>query len=248
MPIVRRTLTKLSICLLAIAAVTLGAFFLALYMMNRREVRVAQKMMTDASQLQIGRSTLADVLTYASKYNGEKRGAWPDRPCRETDCLVTAWPNKNDFWERHPKLGYAVQRVLRRGWHYSILIWVKDGKMSGIQQWFAYSKPRVSSFVITTVSQPSPELCQNPYYQLHHEFVAYPSAKAFHVWVNPAATSEKELLRLKFSCALRMSGCKGIADMVPAAWARYEADAPIVEANESGWRNEATGNSDCPAD
>jgi hypothetical protein len=247
MHIVRRTLTKLFICLLAIAAVTLGAFFLALYMMNRREVRVAQKMMTDASQLQIGRSTLADVLTYASKYNGEKRGSWPDRPCRETDCLVTAWANKNDFWERHPKLGYAVQRVLRRGWHYSILIWVKDGKMTGIQQWFAYSKPRASSFVITTVSRPG-SLCRNPYYRLHHGFAAYPGPKAFHEWVNPEATSEKELLRLNVACALRMSGCNGIADMVPTAWARYEADAPIVEAQESRWRSEATGNSHCPPD
>lgn len=248
MPTVRRIFTKLSICLFAIAAVMLGAFFLALYTMNRHEVRVAQEMTADASHLQIGRSNLADVLAYARKYNGDTRGSWPNRRCLETDCLITAWANKNDFWERHPKLGDAVQRVLRRGWHYSILIWVKDGKMSGIQQWFAYSKPRASSFVIITVSQPSPELCQTPYYQLHHEFVAYPSAKAFHVWVNPAATSEKELLRPNFSCALRMSGCKGIAEMVPAAWARYKADAPIVEANESGWRNEATANSHCPAD
>ena len=247
MPTVRRTFRALSICLLAIAGVTLGGF-LALYAMNRREVRIAQEMMTDASQLQIDRSSFADALAYARKYNGDIRSSWANRPCLETDCLVWATANKNDFWKRHPKFGDAVQRVLRRGWRYSVLIWVKNGKMSGIEEWFVYMKPRASSFVITTVSQPSPELCQNPYFQLHHKFVAYPGPKVFHVWVSPVATSEKELLKLNFSCALRVSGCKDIADMVPAAWARYKADAPIVEANESRWRKEATANSHCPAD
>ena len=94
---------------------------LFLYSTTRREVQIAQHMIDDASRLQVGKSSLIDVLAFARRYNGEVGGTTHGKPCLESDCLVTVAPNTNDFWERHPKLGYVADRISRRGWHFKPL-------------------------------------------------------------------------------------------------------------------------------
>lgn len=215
-----------------IVAVTLAATFF-MYSVTRREVRTTQQMIEDASRLQIERASLKDVLAFARRYNGDATGSAPNTPCTESDCLVTAAPDKNDFWERHPKLGYAVTRISRRGWNFLTLMWVKNGRLVAIQQWFGYSSPQASPFIISSLSRPSSGLCRTPSYRLHRTFAAYPSPDHFNVWVSPAATHEKEILRLNVECVLSMSGCKGVADMVPAAWKVYEADKLLIDANDN---------------
>jgi hypothetical protein len=218
-------------------AVALVAALLA-YSISRREIVVAKQMMDDVSRLEVEKSGLDDVLAFAHKYNGAATGSWQSHPCLEADCLVMADPDKNDFWERHPKLGYAADRVSRRGWTFVILMWVKDGKLVEIQQWFGYFTTRKNLFVITTHSRPSPGLCRNSSYRLHHAFATYLGPKHFNVWVSPEGKQEKEMLRLDVQCVLRISGCKDLSDMVPGAWRRYEADRPLMDASEVKLQNE----------
>lgn len=227
-----------------IVAVTLGAA-LFLYSMTRQEVLIAQQMVEDASRLQIEKCSLSDALAFAHKYNGEAAGTSHDKPCLESDCLITVAPDTNDFWERHPKLRYVADRISRRGWRFSVWMWVRDGKLTAIQQSFGYSTPHIRPFVITTLSPPSRGLCRNPFYRLHHTFAAYPGPKHFNVWVNSAATQEREMLRLNLDCVLRISGCKSVADMAPAAWRKYQADQPLIDADESNGPNELAADSEC---
>lgn len=84
------------------------------YSIESHEVRTAQQMMQDASRLQIEAATLNDVLAFARKYNGDVAGSEHGKPCLESDCLITTAPNKNDFWERHPKLRYAGTRISKK--------------------------------------------------------------------------------------------------------------------------------------
>jgi hypothetical protein len=231
-------------CIGAIVAVPLGAVIFV-YSINRREVQTAQQVMEDASKLRVQTSTFSDVLAFSHKYDGEASGAWHDQPCLESGCIVKVASSKNDFWERHPKLGYVADRISRRGWRFSIMMWVKDGRLTAIEQWFTYLTPRGSSFVITTVNRPDPRLCRNPFYRLHHMFAAYPRPKHFGIWVDPAAIQEREMLRLNLDCVLHVAGCKGVPDMVPAAWRAYEADQRLIDANESKGRNEIAADPEC---
>jgi hypothetical protein len=233
----------LKIVVLAFGAVVVVAFGAVawFYSLNRREVRIAQNMMADASRLQIEKSTLNDVLAFVHKYNGEASGSSHDTPCSESDCLVTASPDA-DFLESHPKFGSFANRISRRRWHFIIFMWIKGGKLTAIEQWFGYSTPKTRAFVITSFSQPTPSLCRNPFFRLHHTFAAYPGPKHFAVWVDATATREREMLRLNLDCALSISGCNGVAEMVPMAWARYESDRPLVDDKK---RLEAAESSDC---
>jgi hypothetical protein len=197
-------------------------------------------MVRDISQFQIGISGLNDVLAFARKYNGEATGSWHGDPCQESDCLVTATPSKNGFWERHPKLGEAATRISRRGWHFVVLIWVRQGKVTAIEQWFGFSTPHSNPFVIVTTSQPSPTLCHNRFYRLHDSFAANPAPHHFNVWINPSASKEREMLRPNVNCVLRFSGCKDAADMVPEAWKRYEADQLVLDKAGKGPDKAAT--------
>jgi len=244
-PSMGRLLLRITLYLLGvIVTVALGAALL-IYWIARQEVRIARQMMEDASRLQIGESNLRDVLAFAHKYDGEVSGTSHDKPCLESDCLITAAPDTNDFWERHPKLGYVADRVSRREWNFSVWMWVRDGKLTATEQWFGYATPRTSSVVITTLSQPSHGLCRNPFYQLHHTFAAYPSPHHFNVWVNNAAPQEREMLRLDLDCVLRVSGCKYVADMIPTAWKKYQAAQRLIDAGERTGQREISADSEC---
>jgi hypothetical protein len=231
-------------CIGTVVAITIVAALFA-YSINRREVQTAQQMMEDASRLEVQTSTFSDVLAFNRKYDGEATGSLQNRPCLESDCLVTVAPDKNDFWERHPKLGYVANRLSKRAWFFGISIWVKDGKLTAIEQSFGYSTPKVGAFVAAGISQPSPRLCGNPFYRLHRAFVAYAGTKRFNVWVNPTATREKEMLRLNVDCVPRMSGCKGVPDMAPMAWKAYESDKRVIDANESKPPGEIAADPQC---
>ena len=240
-----RLLLRLIICLFGvIVAVELGGVLL-FCSITRQQVRIARQMMEDASQLQIGKSNLNDVLGFAHKYDGEATGTSHDKPCLESDCLITAAPDTNDFGQRHPKLGYAAELISRRGWNFSVSMWVKDGRLTATEQWFGYATPRAGHVVITTLSRPSPELCRNAFYQLHHAFAAYPSPHHFNVWVNNAATQEKAMLQLDLDCVLRVSGCKDIADTVPTAWKRYQADQRLIDAHQGKGQGEISADTEC---
>lgn len=211
--------------MIVIATLSAGLF---LYTTNRKEVRIAEQMVRDLSQFQIGESGLNDVLAFARKYNGEATGSWHGGPCVESDCLIRVTPTRGDFWERHPKLGEVAIRVSRRAWHFGVLIWVRQGKVTAIEQSFGYSTPHSNPFVIVTTSQPSLTLCHNRFYRLHDSFAANPAPHHFNVWINPSASKERETLRPNVDCVLRVSGCKDAADMVPEAWKRYEADQLVL--------------------
>jgi hypothetical protein len=191
----------------SVLVIIVGAALFA-YSVERRETLLAQQMMDDESRLEVDKSDLGDVLAFAHKYDGDATGSWQNRPCLEADCLVMADPVKNDFWQRHPKLGYAAGRISRRGWAFVILMWVKDGKLVEIQRWLDYFTPQTNLSVITTLSRPSPGLCRNPSYRLHHTFATYPGPHHFNVWVSPAAKQEKEILRLDVQCVLRLLGAR----------------------------------------
>jgi hypothetical protein len=195
-------------------------------------------MTQDALQLRPQTSGFAEVLAFNRKYCGEANGRI-DGACVESDCLGTVDADKNDFWEHHPKLGYAASRISRRGWQFTIFLWVKDGKLSAIQQWFGYSTPTVKSFRHHRNWPTEPRLCRNPFYLLHRTFAAYPDEKHFNIWVRPTATQEKEILRLNVDCVQRISGCSGVADMAPAACRLYEADRQLIDAIESKRREDS---------
>ena len=228
-----RFIGRLALLALGVAILSTLGLLLALWSLNRQEVRIAQTMMEDAGRLQVGKSTLNDVFAYARKFNWEATGSSHEMPCTESDCLVTADPRKNDFLERHPKLRSFALHVSRRYWNFVTLMWVKDGRLTGVEEWFTFMTPSTSAAVITDTGQPSLSLCRNPFFRLHHTFVAYEAAKHFAVWVDSTATREKEILRLNLECASSLRGCRDIARMAPAAWAKYESDRAVV--NSDSW-------------
>ena len=216
------TLLRFVVYTLAVAAVVVSGGAIAVYTISRNEVHTAQQMMNDVARLEIAKSGLTDVLAFAHKY----RGSWGPNPCLESDCLVTAVPDSNDFWVRHPKLGYMARHVSRRSWQFVVWMWVKDGKLTAIEQWFGYYVPHSSSFVITTLSEPGRRFaCQNRSYRLHHAFAVNPAPHHFNVWVNPTAGQEREMLL--------------------TAWREYEADQPLIEVNESKWQAEIAADPEC---
>jgi hypothetical protein len=240
----RGVLKSIACCAGTIIAALLG-FALLVYSINCREVRTAQRMMEDVAQLQVQASVFADVLALSHKYNGEATGTWHDQPCLESNCLISLAPDKDDFWERHPKLAYAKVRILSNGWRLYILMWVKNGKLSAVEQWFVYLTPKVSTSVITEVSPPNLRLCGNPHYRLHHTFAANPGPKHFDVWVSPSAIQEREILLLNVDCVLRIPGCRGVPDMAPAAWRAYENDQRLIDATEGKPREAPASDSEC---
>jgi hypothetical protein len=199
----------------------------------RREIVRAQEIMRDASQLEVGKSTLTDVLDFSRKYEGDATGSWHADPCRETDCLVTIDPMKNDFLERHPEVATSVRRFTRSQWDFVMMAWVKDGKLAAVERWFTYATrdKSVALAVIGTLSRPGGSLCRDPYYQLHPMFAAYPGPKHFNVWVSAAAGPEQNMLLFNLECAEGTAGCKSYADVVPVAWSRFESDEKQVGAN-----------------
>ncbi len=164
--------------------------------------------------------------------NGEATGSSHEIPCTQSDCLITAAPDKNDFLERHPKLGSVAIHISRRHWIFLTLIWVKDDKLTAVEQWFSFMTPTTRAAVITDTSQPSSRLCRNPYFRLHHTFAAYEGAKHFAIWVDSAATREKEMLTLNLGCASSLPGCRDVAQIAPTAWARYESDHLLVDSDK----------------
>jgi hypothetical protein len=108
-------------------------------------------------------------------------------------------------------------------------MWVKDGKLDGVEQWFWFTTPTTRAGVITDTSRPSSKLCRNPFFRLHHTFAAYENAKHFAVWVDSSAASEKEMLILNVGCAVSVRGCRDVAEMAPIAWTKYESDRPSVD-------------------
>lgn len=231
-------------CAGTIIAASLG-FALFVYSINRREVKNAQRMMEGVAQLRVQASSFTDVLAFSQKYNGEATGTWHDQPCLESNCLISLAPDKDDFWERHPKLGYAMVRISRSAWRFHILMWVKDGKLTAVEQMFVYLTPKASAAVISRVNQADRGLCGNQFYRLHHTFAANPGPKHFNIWVSPLATQEREMLRLNVDCVLHISGCRGVPDMAPAAWSAYENDQRLIDATEGKLREEPVPDLEC---
>jgi len=242
-------------CVGVVVAVALCAATFV-YWIERREVGAAKQMVEDASQLRIQTSDSRDVLAFSHKYHGDANSTGHGLPCIESDCLVVVARHSGDQWERHPKLADVEERISRRQWRYYILMWVKDGRLTAIEQQFSFLTPKDSSFnlwsvdtVATTVCRPGPGLDRNPFYRLHRVFAAYPPPTPdlvhFRVWVDPAATQEREMLRLNLDCIVHLSGCKGVRDMAPAAWRAYETDQRLVDANESRWRDEIANDPEC---
>ena len=121
-----------------LAALVLTSFVIAstLYFDNLHSANQAWRMMSDGTRLQLSRSGLADIKTFAAQYHGTTTGKRHSDPCIETDCLaVTSIPD-NDFWERHPKLSNWRDSLIRRRWNYSVFTWVEDGKLVAQQRGF----------------------------------------------------------------------------------------------------------------
>ena len=224
-------LFKLALIPLGIAILGTIGSLIAIYSLNNRQLHLAHKMMDDAARLQVGKSSLDDVLLYAHKYKAEATGSWHEKPCTESDCLVTADVHENDFAERHPKLGSLATQISRRYWSFVTLMWVKDGKLDAVEQWFWFTTPTTRSAVITDTGQATSRLCRNPFFRLHHTFAAYEGPKHFAVWVDSSAVSEKEMLRLNLDCAGSIRGCRNVGQMAAIAWANYESDRPLVNSN-----------------
>jgi hypothetical protein len=53
------------------------------------------------------------------------------------------------------------------------------------------------------------------------------------------------MLRLDLDCVLRVSGCKDVADKVPTAWKRYQADQRLIEADGGKGQGEISADSEC---
>jgi hypothetical protein len=224
-----RIFIRLALTISGIVVLAGLVLLFAVYSENNRLVVVAHKMMDDAGQLQVGKSSLGDVLAYSRKYNAAATGSWHEKPCTETDCLVIADAHQNDFAERHPKLGSLGTHISRRGWGFTTLMWVKDGKLDGVRQWFWFSTPTTNASVITNTSQASSKLCANPFFRLHPTFAAYEGPKHFAVWVDSSANAEKGMLKLNLNCAASIRGCQGVPEMAPLAWAKYESDRPFID-------------------
>ncbi len=53
------------------------------------------------------------------------------------------------------------------------------------------------------------------------------------------------MLRLNLDCVLRLSGCKGVPDMAPAAWKAYETDQLLIDADKAKGREEIATDPEC---
>jgi hypothetical protein len=227
-----------------LAALVLTSFVIAsaLYFDNLHSANRARQMMSDGTRLQMSRSGLADVKTFAAQYHGTTTGRRHSDPCVETDCLVVTSIPDNDFWERHPKLSNWRDKLIRRRWSYSVFTWVEDGKLVAQQQWFSYATPTHTVMVITETSKPSEKLCANDSYRLHHSFATNFAPHHFNVWVDTNSPADEEVLRLNFKCVTTLAGRASISDVAPSAWTHYEADQEALASHPS----EPHDRSDCP--
>lgn len=213
----------------------------ALYLDNLHTANIARRMMSDAASLQVNQSTLAEVRAFASQHHGSIRGNWHSDPCVERDCLAVTSVPVDDFWGRHPKLSNWRGCLIRRRWSYSVLMWVAEGKLVAQQQWFFYATPKRNVAVITETSKPSQKLCANDSYQLHNSFAANFAPHHFNVWVDADSPANEELLKLNIGCVATFTGCAAVSDVVPSAWAHYEADQQALASHPTVSR----GTSDC---
>jgi hypothetical protein len=214
----------------------------ALYFDNVHSAEMARRMMSDGGRLQMNRSGLADVKSFAAQYHGTITGKRHSDPCVETDCLaVTSIPD-DDFWEKHPKLSNWRDNLMRRRWSYSVFMWVEGGRLVAQQQWLSYATPKHTVVVITETSKPSAKLCANDSYRLHHSFATNFAPHHFNVWVDANSPADKEVQRLNIRCVTTFGGCSSVSDVAPSAWTHYEADQQALASHPS----EAQDTFECP--
>ena len=235
-----RPSAKKALSIMALLAV-MAVFVLAgaLCWVNAHRQRLAVQMMNDAARLKPG-SDMSDVLAFANRYSATLGATSPLKSCTDSDCLVMAGVPSDTSVERHPKLNNAYDDILRRAWKYEVSIWVKDGKLTGQQQWFSYNTPTRNLAVIAETSSGSRRLCRHPSYILHDAFSVEMAPHHFSIWVNPKAKEADAISQLDLQCVSALRGCNSLSEMAPEAWRRYERDRPAIEAESEAAIREAS--------
>jgi hypothetical protein len=226
-----------SIVLLFIVAAAI-IFTGALYSINRHRQRLAAQMMADAASLKLG-APMSDVLAFAARFDASVSGASKEKPCTQYDCLIVAGVPSEESERQHPKLNGAYDQILRRSWIYVVFIWVKDGKLTGQQQWFTYTTPSRSLAVVTRTSPAFAGLCRHPSYVLHNEYSVETAPHHFNVWADPSAEEGHSIALLDLRCVTALLGCRAVSEMAPAAWQRYERDQRVLEVQSESTIQEA---------
>ena len=233
---VRIILKRIAVGIIALSSLTIVCLACLSYTASRFELARAKEMMNDAAHLKVGAS-MSEVLAFARKHNGTSSGKWAKDPCTPSDCLVVATVASNEWAEKHPKVYKAYSYIIRRGWSYSILMWVENGVLVAQRQYYHYSTPTVSNAVIVQISPAYSRLCGFPSYQLHKAFTVDMGPKHFNIW---AHSSNKELSRVSevnLTCVNTIRGCTTLAEMAPEAWRVYERDRPTLQTT-SAWSSE----------
>jgi hypothetical protein len=196
--------------------------------------------MNDASRLKPG-ADISDVLAFANRYSATVGASYRLKSCTYSDCLVMAGVPSDTSVERHPKLNGAYESILRRAWHYDVLVWVRDGKLTAQQQVFTYSTLSRDLVVITETSSGSArQLCRHPSYILHNAYIVDMAPHHFNIWVDPKAKEADGISQLDIHCVSALRGCSLVAEMAPEAWQRYERDQPVLEAESETAIREAS--------
>lgn len=224
-PTVKRAVGVGFLFIIAIAIVFAGA----LYLINMHEQRLALRMMDDAARLKLG-AAMSDVLAFATRYNAVVSGSWKANPCTQSDCLIVAGVPSEESLGQHPKLNAAYDHILRRAWIYVVFMWLKDGKLAGMQQWFTYMTPSRNLAVVMHASPASAGLCRHPSYVLHNTYSVDMAPHHFNVWADPNVQESNSISQLDLRCVNALLGCRAVSEMAPEAWQRYERDQRVLEA------------------
>jgi hypothetical protein len=217
-------------------AVALAA---AVYSLNWHRQSLAAQLIRDAARLKPG-ANISDVLSFANRYGATVSASSQRNSCTPSDCLVWAGVPSDTAVKGHPKLNRAYEDILRRSWQYAVSMWVKDGKLTGNQQWFSYSTPSRDLAVITETSTGSARLCRHPSYVLHNTYSVEMAPHHFNVWVSLQAKDADVISHLNISCVSALRGCRSVSEMAPEAWQRYQRDQPVLRAESEVARREAS--------
>jgi hypothetical protein len=192
----------------------------------------AEHILGEANQLRVEESSFAEVLQFARKFDGEERSNAPNGSCTPSDCLVTVYALPPDSISRHPALIKATDQIGIHLFHVHVSLWVKDGKLTDIEEVFLAPKEFGGLMVRSTTSRPPADACKYPSYQLHPAYMTSlrkRQADEFEYWTS---TGKQPLPRMNLSCVGSVRGCTGVAQILPQEWAQHEADEKRIKAGE----------------
>lgn len=217
-----RSFVVLCAVVLAVCAITIAV----IVRQHNHTIRErAEALMNGADKLYVSQSSLDSVLAYSRQFGGEERSRYPKGNCTRADCLVVVSALPLDFMSHYPRLIATGERVGVHTIVANVSLWVKDGKLEAVEKVFISPKGVGGLLVVITTSRPSDNLRKSPSYLLHPgyatSFTYSYGSPIFRYWTDAETQPQP---RMNLQCVTSFAGCTAVSQILPTAWAQYQAD------------------------